>query len=239
MGLRFHSVCSVLTLAATLGVAMGSVHGQAYGPDSIPRQFNDAYFDSTGDYHRATSVRGQLSVILGVGVPWRGFNVFPETQVSEDGQRVHDLYERTMYQQVSGSRIMRTPDLINPFDTSITELPISDTTLPRLGNQAQGILGMGQNFADQAVPFYLPGFAPGQMSNMAPAFAPDQVSNMGPAFPPGQVEIVTPGFTPQAGVPGNIRIVPGAAPGFVPTAQPYVPPTTQVGSDAPPIRALW
>jgi hypothetical protein len=70
------------------------------------------------------SLMRQLSVYLGLSYPWpNGINGFPETLITDDARRLNDLHRDAMLEQTSSDRIIRTPDLINPYNTSILTQP--------------------------------------------------------------------------------------------------------------------
>lgn len=79
---------------------------------------------TSGDIFRSQSLRGQLSTFLGIGLPWPGsFNAFPETSLANDAKLLNEVYREGIIRQVATDPIIRTPDLPNPYNTSILTQP--------------------------------------------------------------------------------------------------------------------
>lgn len=58
---------------------------------------------------------------------------YPEQQAKRDLRRVDILYRDVMLQQVASDPVLRTPDLANPFNSSLlTEAPARSGNLPLL-----------------------------------------------------------------------------------------------------------
>lgn len=89
--------------------------------DSIAEAFNRAYFYNDPEFFRNTSVKRQIDTIFGPGSVIR--NSFPENEINRDGRLVHELYKTVLEQQTSKGQVFRTPDLPNPYSTSILESP--------------------------------------------------------------------------------------------------------------------
>jgi len=63
-----------------------------------------------------------LGDYLGIGSP-SGVVAFPEKEIERDASRVNGFYRRVMQRQVSSDPILRVPDAVNPFDSSVMALP--------------------------------------------------------------------------------------------------------------------
>jgi hypothetical protein len=50
-------------------------------------------------------------------------NAFPEALIADDARRVNEVYKEALLRQVASDPVIRTPDLINPFNTSILTQP--------------------------------------------------------------------------------------------------------------------
>lgn len=84
-------------------------------PVSLEQAFVDAYFDHAQNAYYESGILGQLNTIL-------GFNRFPDTQILLDGKAVDRLYSDALQQQVEVGMPIKTPDLPNPYETSLREL---------------------------------------------------------------------------------------------------------------------
>ncbi|WRH66410.1 MAG: hypothetical protein RSE13_23000 [Planktothrix sp. GU0601_MAG3] len=83
-------------------------------------EFMRAASRTSGDVFKNKSLLGQMSTYLGVSFPWpNGINGFPETLMTNDARLVNQVYRDGMLRQTSSDPIIRTADLINPYNTSI------------------------------------------------------------------------------------------------------------------------
>lgn len=127
MSIKWHGIGSALFLTIASGI-LGSapkVKAEPYNWNPNADSFNNAFFKSSGDYFQNTSLHGYFGDYLGIGSP-SGFNAFPENETHRDASRIHGLYRNLMEQQSSNDPVIRTPDLPNPFSSSVLSLP-SDT----------------------------------------------------------------------------------------------------------------
>ncbi|HEY9865391.1 MAG TPA: hypothetical protein V6D21_14550 [Candidatus Obscuribacterales bacterium] len=87
-------------------------------------EFMRAASRTSGDVFRNKSLLGQMSTYLGISFPWpNGINGYPETLMTNDARLVNQLYREAMLRQTSSDPIIRTADLINPYNTSILNQP--------------------------------------------------------------------------------------------------------------------
>lgn len=93
-----------------------------YQPFAI--DFNEAASRNSGSTFKSQSFFGQTSFFLGISYPWPlKLNAFPEALIADDARRINQVYQDALIRQVSSDPIIRTPDLINPFNTSILTQP--------------------------------------------------------------------------------------------------------------------
>ena len=88
--------------------------------ESIPDAINRAFFSDSGDIYRNASARRQGQFLLGIGS--RARNAFPENEIRRDAERIEGIYRDLLEQQVSSDPLIRTPDLTNPFNSSLRSL---------------------------------------------------------------------------------------------------------------------
>lgn len=123
MNLRLKGLAGLLTLAIGSMVlpqaAWGQTTSEVPGEPSLRDQFLDAYYSNSGTFYRNRTVFGQLN--------WM-FGPYVENQITRDGRAVHRLYQDALQQQVSSDPAIRTPDLVNPFNTSFLLLPTTSLT---------------------------------------------------------------------------------------------------------------
>lgn len=119
---RFTNLVSVVILSATSTIFATAAHGQ-FQPAGIPgtprvitlpEAFERTFFDNDKDAFENRSIRRQFNTLFGP---------FPENEIVEDGENIHELYVDALEQQVNSDAILRTPDLPNPYNTSLLQLP--------------------------------------------------------------------------------------------------------------------
>lgn len=84
--------------------------------DTWSEAFNDAYFSHDVDFYNNRGIDEQLDVLFGLGGEDLGFL---ENEISRDGAAVSDLTMDLMFEQAHSTPIIRTPDVANPFSTSL------------------------------------------------------------------------------------------------------------------------
>jgi hypothetical protein len=85
--------------------------------ETIPEAFERAFFEESGTFYHNRTIPRQISYIIGPGLPWGAG--FPDLELERDAQRINRLYRELLELQVSSDPVIRTPDLVNPFDTSL------------------------------------------------------------------------------------------------------------------------
>jgi len=124
MAQKFKSLSGVLVLAvvSTILGAANIAQAEPFRYHPVADEFNRRFFESSGDFFQSVSFQGYTNDILGIGSP-TGRSAFPEKQLERDASQLHGLYREMLEQQVSSDAIIRVPDAINPFDTSLLGLP--------------------------------------------------------------------------------------------------------------------
>ncbi|MEO8893578.1 MAG: hypothetical protein ABI417_18990, partial [Coleofasciculaceae cyanobacterium] len=77
------------------------------------------FYEESGDFYRNSSIQRQIGWIIGPGLPGRAG--FPDLQIERDAKRVNILYRDALEQQASSDPIIRTPDLPNPFNSTLRQ----------------------------------------------------------------------------------------------------------------------
>ena len=83
--------------------------------------FNEAFSHNYGSAPYNTTIWRQFNVIFGVTSFPEGS--YPETEIVRDAEKIHELYEEIMHEQVSSDPIIRTRDLNNPYNSSLGSNP--------------------------------------------------------------------------------------------------------------------
>ena len=115
----------VLTTASSLlaSAAMAEPDPSKYEPIRLiplDEAFNRAFFRDSGNFYQNRTLQGQFEYMFGPGVPGRAG--FPDLTIERDAERVNKLYMYALDQQVSSDPILRSPDLPNPFNSSLRQL---------------------------------------------------------------------------------------------------------------------
>ena len=135
MGVKFKIFGSLLGLLVS-GVAFPSVVvAQTESPNygNINDLFERAFFRHNGDFYENSTPKSQLDTILGSGSVFR--NSFPENGIARDAELVNTLYRDVLQQQVGNDPYIRTPDLPNPYDTSLLMSPRFNSERLRVGTE--------------------------------------------------------------------------------------------------------
>lgn len=122
--MRLTQLLSVLALAAASSllatVAKAQTDPSGYEPirlETLPEAFNRTFFEESGDFYRNRTIQRQIGYLIGPGLP--GGAGFPELEIERDAKRLNTLYRDALEQQVSSDPIIRTPDLPNPFNSTL------------------------------------------------------------------------------------------------------------------------
>ncbi|HAC65333.1 MAG TPA: S-layer homology domain-containing protein [Cyanothece sp. UBA12306] len=101
-----------------------------YRGDTLQNIFNRAFANESMTFYDSTDLSGQVNSIFGVRYAPGSFF---DNQIANDGKTFETVYHDALRQQTAGPRIM-TPDLPNPFNTSVQTNPsYLRTTSPEPG----------------------------------------------------------------------------------------------------------
>ncbi|PAX54856.1 hypothetical protein [Brunnivagina elsteri] len=121
MGLNFRAMAGLLILAAaslpSVAVAQDTVPNYETASEVLER----AFFKNSPDYYRNQGFKRDVDLILGPGSLFR--NSFPEKEIERDADLVNKVYRDVIMQQAMNDPYMRTPDLPNPYNTSLMMSP--------------------------------------------------------------------------------------------------------------------
>ena len=128
MGMRFKGLVSlfVLATASTVFTSAAGAQEQVTVSDRISTEtLNDAFtrtlYTNSGNFFREQGLLNQANTILGQGSIVR--NSFAENRIARDARLVNILYRDALQQQASDGPLIRTPDLPNPYSTSVLVNP--------------------------------------------------------------------------------------------------------------------
>ncbi len=113
MSIKFTKLSAILVIAAI--ASLFSIEAKAE-MKPLDRAFEDAYFKKGKNAFTQSSIFGQANSIF-------GFTGFADQHISADGKAVDNVYKQGMKAQSGTGMRMVTRDLVNPYDTSLREIP--------------------------------------------------------------------------------------------------------------------
>jgi hypothetical protein len=128
MGIKSRTLSSLLLLL-TASVAFPSVvFAQTDAPnyETANDAFDRAFFSHDRNFYENTSYSRQINSLLGP---------FPENEIARDAELVNTLYRDVLTQQVGNDPYLRTPDLPNPYGTSLLMSPRLNANQLRVGTE--------------------------------------------------------------------------------------------------------
>jgi len=176
MSQKLKTLSSALILAVA-SATLASVKGAQAEParfQPISDDFNRQYFEASGDFYRNVSLQGYLGDYLGIGAS-SGVVAFPEKEIERDASRLNGLYRRVLQRQVSSDPIIRVPDAVNPFDSSVMALPPACQLAPQSSGCFATPAGVQQQFVPQP-----------QRQQQEPEVAPGPVRGLYQVSPDGR-----------------------------------------------------
>ncbi|MEH2192610.1 MAG: hypothetical protein V7K98_08205 [Nostoc sp.] len=136
MRIKFKTFGGLLVLLAA-GIAFPSVafaQTETPKPETTSDVFERAYFRHDRNfYENSSSLKRQIDVFLGSGSGFGGS--FPENEIAHDAELVNTLYHDVMTQQVGNDPYIRTPDLPNPYNTSLIMSPRLNNNKLKVGTE--------------------------------------------------------------------------------------------------------
>ncbi len=121
MSIKFKALSGLFVLfvagAGFPSVAVGETVNAETANDVVER----AFFTNDRTFYDNNSFRRQVDWMLGSGSLFR--NSFPENEIARDAELVNHVYRDVLTQQVGNDPYIRTPDLPNPYGTSLLMSP--------------------------------------------------------------------------------------------------------------------
>ncbi|MDZ8188573.1 MAG: hypothetical protein RMX96_27425 [Nostoc sp. ChiSLP02] len=135
MGIKLKAFGGLLMVLATTIAFPSVVAAQTQTPKSETTSdvFERAFFRYDRNFYDNGSIKRQLDSFFGAGPSFGGS--FPENEIARDGQLVNTLYHDALTQQAGNDPYIRTPDLPNPYDTSLMMSPRFNTNKLKVGTE--------------------------------------------------------------------------------------------------------
>lgn len=135
MGIKFKTFGGLLVLLAAVIAFPSVASAQTETPktETTNDAFERAYFRHDRNFYENGSLKRQLDSFLGSGSSFGGS--FPENEIARDAQLLNTLYHDVLTQQVGNDPYIRTPDLPNPYDTSLMMSPRFNSNKLKVGTE--------------------------------------------------------------------------------------------------------
>ncbi|TAF10230.1 MAG: hypothetical protein EAZ77_03455 [Nostocales cyanobacterium] len=128
---RLSGLLVILTTTAFPVVAVAQMEPQNY--KAIPDTFEKAFFRHDRNFYENGSPQRQLDSLFGPGTNSR--TTFPENEIARDAELVNTLYSDVMVQQTQNDPYLRTPDLPNPYNSSLLMSPRYNANQLKVGTE--------------------------------------------------------------------------------------------------------
>lgn len=93
---------------------------------TLPNAFERAFLEHSRDFFTNRSISSQIDNL---------FFAFPENNIAQDSELLNVLHRDVMLQQLTNDPFMRTPDLPNPYNTSIDTMNRTGQSSPIRGSE--------------------------------------------------------------------------------------------------------
>ncbi|MEA5579965.1 hypothetical protein VB620_01255 [Nodularia harveyana UHCC-0300] len=135
MGIKFKTFGGLLGLLVSGVVFPAVVVAETETPnyETTNDAFERAVFRHGGNFYQNNTPKSQLDSILGSSSVFQ--NSFPENEIVRDAELVNTLYRDVFQQQVGNDPYIRTPDLPNPYGTSLLMSPRLNSEKLKVGTE--------------------------------------------------------------------------------------------------------
>lgn len=123
MGIKFKPLSGLLVLLAA-SIAFPSVASAEMETPNVQTPndtFEKAFFRFDRNYYENQTPQRQLDSLFGFGS--NTSDSFPENEIAKDAELVNTVYRDVLAQQSTNDPYLRTPDLPNPYDSSLLMSP--------------------------------------------------------------------------------------------------------------------
>jgi hypothetical protein len=134
MGIKFKAVGGLLVLlAASISIPAFADDKGTANYETANEVFDRAYFKNDRNFYGNNTFRRQIDWLVGSGSLFR--NSFPESEIARDAELVNVVYRDVLNQQVGNDPYIRTPDLPNPYNTSLMMSPRLNSNKLKTGTE--------------------------------------------------------------------------------------------------------
>ncbi len=134
MGIKFQALGGLLVLlAASISVPAFADDNGTTNYETPNEAFDRAFFKNDRNFYGNNTFRRQIDWLVGPGSLFR--NSFPESEIARDAELVNLVYRDILNQQVGNDPYIRTPDLPNPYNTSLMMSPRLNSNKLKTGTE--------------------------------------------------------------------------------------------------------
>jgi len=134
MGIKFKALGGLLVLlAASISIPAFADDKGTTNYETANEIFDRAYFKNDRNFYGTNTFRRQIDWLVGSGSLFR--NSFPENEIARDAELVNVVYRDVLNQQVGNDPYIRTPDLPNPYNTSLMMSPRLNSNKLKTGTE--------------------------------------------------------------------------------------------------------
>ncbi|MFM7369940.1 MAG: hypothetical protein ACKO2Z_19560 [Sphaerospermopsis kisseleviana] len=123
----------MVLLATTTFPVVAVAQMQTENYESTSNAFDRAYFRNHPNFYDNGSLQRQVDSLLGPGGKFG--TTFPDNEIAKDGQLVNIVYHDVLMQQAQNDPYLRTPDLPNPYISSLLMSPEYNANRLRVGTE--------------------------------------------------------------------------------------------------------
>lgn len=137
MNLKIKFLSSLFVLLATgslfPSIATADTPANKHKYQSVNHVFERALFKNYPNYFGDNTFERDINMIFGPGSLFQ--NSFPENEIARDGELVDIVYKDALHQQATNDPYIRTPDLPNPYNSSLLASPGYNAEKLKLGTE--------------------------------------------------------------------------------------------------------
>ncbi|MTJ08112.1 MULTISPECIES: hypothetical protein [unclassified Anabaena] len=135
MGINFKALSGLLVLLATSSAFPSAAKAQTETPnyETTSNAFERAYFRHDPNFYENGSLKRQVDSLFGPGGKFG--TTFSDNEIAKDAELVNTLYHDVLAQQATNDPYLRTPDLPNPYDSSLLMSPRYNRNNLRVGTE--------------------------------------------------------------------------------------------------------
>lgn len=133
MPLNLKALSGLLMLAATIGFPNIAVAQTESGYQTPNEVFEEAFYENYPNFYKNDGLFREIDWLLGSGSLFK--NSFPENEIERDAELLNIVYQDVLKQQTTSDPYIRTPDLPNPYNTSLLASPRLRTTQLQVGTE--------------------------------------------------------------------------------------------------------